>query len=429
MIDKKRNKSIVITISTLFLLLGTLIITKGITTQHEVESINEKIETVTKKEVFEIWVIDGGLSYVLDDIVEEYREKYPNIKFTIKSFSERIYYKTILAAAATNSLPDMFYTWGDIELKELVKLGIVEDITLTVDSRHIEESMVKGALEGYTIDNKIYGIPVFGWNLVMYCNKELFDEVGIDYQTNYEELVIAIEEFKNHNITPLTISGEDAWTQSMYYMAFALHVSSVEENIKIGEYAKYFSSAQFQEAAKKLESISKLDPWSMNYANIGAVESIDRFIYGRCAMLLNGSWISSIIDTKEYGIPANNVEVINFCTDKKKGVAGFCDGFVLSKKNDGGNGNELMYIEMIRDISDHAVLKNGMGIPIYKSQDLDSTKYMVLKKCQDLFPESRHSAYDRILPQDRVDVYNNALKDLVSGNINSDEFIKKLSQE
>ena len=429
MIKKKSNKIIFITISTLFLLLVTLLIIKNITTNHEIKTINDKIETVNKNDVFEIWAIDGGLSYVLDDVVEGYRSKYPDINFIIKSFSERIYYKTILSAAATNSLPDMFYTPGEAELKELVELGIVEDITLTTEFRNIKEEMLDGALDGYTFEDRVYGMPVFAWDAIMYCNKEMFARARVEYPSNYEELVIAINEFKKHGIIPISIAGKDAWTQSMYYMAFALEEGSVEENKKIADDAKTFNSKQFEEAAKKLQNISNLDPWKQDYINISIAESVDGFIYKQCAMILSGSWLSTSIDANQYGIGSEDVEIVKFPAMLKEGIGGYSDGFALSKTDETDKLNELIYIEMMREVSDYAVLKRGIGLPVYIDQNLEDTKFEVLKECHRLFPEISHSAYDRILPSKRKEIYNTAIKELVGGNIDSEEFIQSVNKE
>ena len=429
MIKKESNRIIFITIITLCVLLIMLLVGKNIKTSYEIESINNKIETVTEKEDFEIWVIDGGLSYILDDVVEEYRTKYPNIRFIIKSFSERVYYKTILSAAATNSLPDMFYSWGDTELEELVKLGIIEDITLTVEARKLKESMNEGALDGYTIDNRVYGVPVFGWDLVMYCNKELFQKAGAEYPSNYEDLMIAINKFKEHEIIPLTISGKDAWTQSMYYMAFALEDGSISENVKIKESPGVFEDYQFRKAALKLENISKVAPWLENYENMSAGESGNAFTYGYCGMLLSGSWVAANIDCDLFSLKSEDIEVVKFPDIENIGIGGYCDGFVLSKSDKYNNFNELLYIELVKDISDYAILKRGMGIPVYKNKEIDNVKYSTVKKCQDLFSDQRHSAYDRILPAKRKDIYNNALRELVVGDIDADKFIETITRE
>ena len=427
--NRRSNKIIFITISFLFCALVILIIGKNIRSYNDIKSINNEINSAKSSKEFEIWVIDGGLAYVLDEVIETYRNKYPDTRFIVKSFDSSIYNDTILSAAATNSLPNMFYTWGDTELKELVKLGIVEDITLVTESRHVKGNMVEGALNGYTLDNKVYGMPVFGWNLVLYCNKELFEKIQSEYPSNYEELITVVNKFRKYGIPALTISGQEAWTQSFYYMAFALEGGSVEDNIKVTEDFRFFSAPQFVDAAKKIENISKLDMWINDYKHISAAESVGEFTYGNCAMLLNGSWVSGDIDSNKYNLCSEDVDVVRFPGVSDQGVAGYSDGFVLSKDNIKDNNNELMYIEMMQDISKCAVIEKGMGIPVYKDQSLEETEFETLKKCEDIFPKrKRHSAYDKLLPAELKEGYNEALIKLVDGDISADEFVEILSK-
>ena len=150
------NKLIVLTLCTLCLVFVVLLIGKNKSVYQEVEEVNKKIEVENKEQKFEIWTINGGLEDTLKEVLEEHKKLYPDIKFILKTFKTEGYSEAILNAAATNTLPDMFYTWGDKELEELVKLDLVKELTYQVKNNDIEGDIVNNALKSYTFEDRIY---------------------------------------------------------------------------------------------------------------------------------------------------------------------------------------------------------------------------------------------------------------------------------
>lgn len=423
------NKLIILTLCTLCLVFVVLLIGKNKSVYQEVEEVNKKIEIENREQKFEIWTINGGLEETLNEVIEEYRKIYPDIKFIIKTFKVEGYYEAILNAAATNTLPDMFYTWGDRELEELVKLNLVKELTYQVKVNNIENSIVNNALKSYTFNDRIYGFPVFGWNAVLFCNQELFEKNHLSYPTNYIEFLETVEIFKNRGITPLVISGNEAWMGSLYYMLLTLNEGSVSTSLEIAKDNIFFMRRPFIRGAELFKQLIELNPWQEGYENMSATECVYSFTRGEAAMMVNGSWASTNIDDASHSMVKGKVKVIPFPMTKIKlideGVAGYSDGFVLSKQSHlaGDVDVELFYLDIMRSISDKAVLEKGIGMPVFKNQYLASTDFETLKKCYYIFPKGYyHSAYDKLLPPSVVQKYNEAILEFVKGKIDVNAF-------
>ena len=83
-------------------------------------------------------------------------------------------------AGATDDLPDAVYI-DPVNLMDLAKGGLLKDETELVSS--LTGKLVDGAAGDATIGGKIYGLPESVRPQVLFYNKDLFDEYGIDPAT------------------------------------------------------------------------------------------------------------------------------------------------------------------------------------------------------------------------------------------------------
>lgn len=432
--NKWSNKIIILTLCSLCLVFIVLLVGKNQYIYREVEAVNKKVEIESKEQTFEIWTINGGLENILKEVLEDCKKEYPDIKFVLKSFKTEVYNEALLNAAATNALPDMFYTWGDRGLEELVKLDLVKDLTLTIKANDLESRMVDNALRSYTFEEKNYGLPVFGWDTVLYCNQELFEKSHLNYPTNYGDFLKTVEIFKSKGITPLAISGNEAWMSSLYYMSLTLSEGSVGVSTEIAKNNIFFKRRPFIRAAELFKELIDLEPWQEGYENMSSAECVYNFTRGEAAMMINGSWASTTIDDASRSIVSGKVKVMPFPITKIKlideGVAGYSDGFVLSRNSSLGEADvESFYVKVMKAISDKAVLEKGMGIPVYKTQDLKNTSFKTLKACDNLFPKNYyHGAYDKLLSSEAAEKYNVAILDFLTGKIDEETFSNEITK-
>lgn len=113
-----------------------------------------------------------------------------------------------------------------------------------------------------------------------------------------------------------------------------------------------------------------------------------------------------------------------------EGVAGYSDGFVLSRNSSLGEADvESFYVKVMKAISDKAVLEKGMGIPVYRTQDLKKTSFKTLKACDNLFPKNYyHGAYDKLLSSEAAEKYNVAILDFLTGKIDEETFSNEITK-
>ncbi len=396
----------------------------------EVEAVS--IRSEDEDESFEIWTLEGRMEEVLEETLIKYQKEYPNIRFKTRAFKNDIYSETLLSAARTGSLPDMFYSWGDERLKELVALEVAQDITFEVD-KQLGHSFRVGALINYSVNDRIYGLPAFGWNTALYCNTELFETYHLELPTTYDAFLEVIKQFKEKGVTPLMVGGRDPWMFSLYYMELVAEVENTTIIESLSDHPLYFRREGFVNAANAFKRLIDLEPWQEDFEGMSGEDAVYEFTKGKAAMLLNGSWSCINIDDIRHSLIKGKVDVISFpryeSSHPESGVAGYSDGFVLNKASDLAHINvKSLFVRLMKDISDRAVQMKGMGIPVYKDQTIENTQFNTLKLCEELFPKGDfHAAYDKMLSTQFIKGYNEALLDLVRGDSNEVEFIETLA--
>ena len=112
-------------------------------------------------------------------------------------------------------------------------------------------------------------------------------------------------------------------------------------------------------------------------------------------------------------------------------IGGYSDLMVISKNSKVDQDKELkaLYLNMMYDISQLAIMKYGVGLPAYKNQIIDDTKFKTLYECSQIRADKgQHPAYDRILDKDKSAQYYDALGGLIKGEIDENAFISRLSE-
>lgn len=138
-------------------------------------------------------------------------------------FYENEQYKTKLTTLmASNAVPDIFLTWELSYLQPFVEGGKVADITSYLEEdQEWKNSFADGTLDLLAYDGKNYGVPTQKSLCVMFYNKQIFEENGVEVPTTYEEFLDVCQTLKDNGVTPMTMCGSDAWIPAQFVQQIA----------------------------------------------------------------------------------------------------------------------------------------------------------------------------------------------------------------
>ena len=232
---------------------------------------------------------DDDTKVPYDYAVEQLATAYPNVELNliVQAQDDGTTLKTM---AATGQLPDIFQANTDIinTLRETNQVMVLNDVAdKTGYSAKLFESC-KGL--AYAEDGNMYAFPYAGDEYVLwYYNKALFTEYGLEVPTTYEELVNCINVFKENDIVPLALFGQEGWNTAAMFDAIATRyvaggiktLDTQETSIKDDGYVK---------AAYKLEELVKAGLFQTGATTTNYDQASEMFLSGKAAMFLNGQW-------------------------------------------------------------------------------------------------------------------------------------------
>ncbi len=227
---------------------------------------------------------------IVEQINTEFKAAHPGLEIVTESYPDQPYQQKIKIYATAKQLPDVFKFWSFTSLlKPLIDGGFVAPLN-RADFEGL--GYLPGALDSSTYGGKLYGIPVSADIWVIYYNKKVFKEAGVDrVPATLDELIALAPKFKAKGIIPMTTDGKDAWPLSITFDQLALRISgdktlprqALDRKVK-------FTDPVFVQAARELQRLVKsgLFQEDLMVSDYGASRNL--FGQGRAAMYLMGSW-------------------------------------------------------------------------------------------------------------------------------------------
>jgi raffinose/stachyose/melibiose transport system substrate-binding protein len=227
---------------------------------------------------------------VVEQINTEFKAANPGVEIVTESYPDQPYQQKIKIYATAKQLPDVFKFWSFTSLlKPLIDGGFVEPL----DRGEFEKlEYLPGALDSNVYNGKLYGIPVSADLWVIYYNKKLFKDAGVERPPGTLDDLIALgERFKAKNIVPMVTDGKDAWPLCVTFDQLAWRISG-DATLPAKALARKarFTDPVFVQAATELMRMVKAGLFQddLMVSDYGAARNL--FGQGRAAMYIMGSW-------------------------------------------------------------------------------------------------------------------------------------------
>ncbi|MFS0728207.1 ABC transporter substrate-binding protein [Paenibacillus sp. 1P07SE] len=157
---------------------------------------------------------------ISETVLDRFHEQYPHI--TIEHDKVYDQFREIIRTRMV-SKADMDMTWlFPNQVVEFSREGMLMDIS----GSPWLDNYLEAAVNLGTVDGKTYGVPYNSQPILMFYNKTLFDELGLEVPGSWEELMAVSESIKASGVAPLVIGSRDGWaTQFITTAQFGLYQS------------------------------------------------------------------------------------------------------------------------------------------------------------------------------------------------------------
>lgn len=219
-------------------------------------------------------------------IFDEFEAEHEDITVEFKPFTNTEY-DTILATGLTEGQgPDVaqLRAYGGLQpLCQAERLTPLDD----VDVSAIDDEVLEGAR--CQSDGKLYGVPFATQALVVYYNKAIFDEHGLEEPTSWQQLMDMADTLDQAGVTPFATTGKDTWMLPIVHDLFAAARyggSEFQQAVQAGE--TDFTDPDY---VASLEVVKQLQPYFPDdVAGVDYVTSQTLFTSGKAAMFPGGSF-------------------------------------------------------------------------------------------------------------------------------------------
>lgn len=230
--------------------------------------------------------------------LDSYTEKHPNVKFTIETTPWSEYWDKLATQVASQSQPDITgMTTGTSRMfmanGALLPLNdYMDQASKDPDSGWSTDDYWDGVFLGYTLDDKVYGIPYDMGPQALCLNMDLFEEFGVDLPKDGWSIDEAIEIAKK-----LTVDRDGDGVTDVYGMAWTPDGDYFQEQLVLSLGTEFVSGEEpnqtVQVSPVTAEFVQKLadgfkEGW--NY-DVTAAQDLGLFQSGQVAMIAaNPEW-------------------------------------------------------------------------------------------------------------------------------------------
>ncbi|MFF0151654.1 extracellular solute-binding protein [Micromonospora sp. NPDC005203] len=368
-------------------------------------------------------------------IANEYKTAHTNVTFDIQPLENEAFKAKLTTVTQAGDPPDLFQSWGGGVLKQQVDAGLVKD--LTDDVKPWIGGLLPAAIEPYTIDGKIYGVPFDIGMVGFWYNKDLFTRAGITaVPTTWTGVLDAVRKLKAAGITPIALAGKDKWPAHFYWSYLAMRIGG-KDALQKAVTDKNFDSPDLVAAGDRLKELVDLQPFQKGF--LGASYSSPdgqaaTMGNGGAAMELMGQWApatQATSSTSKKGI-GDKLGFFPFpAVDGGKGAAtevfGGGNGFAVGKNAPGATVDFLKFL--LSADNQRTATKTGAVLPTVKEAASAITDPNAKTVADTLASYTGFQLYlDQAYAPALGSQINDSVAELIAGNKSPAQVVKDITQ-
>ena len=228
--------------------------------------------------------------------VADFEAANPGVKITIQAIQNEDMDGKLQTALNSGNAPSIFMARGGGKLSDVVKAGQAQEVKVDDATK---TAVGDAAFSAFTVDGKVYGMPMSILPGGIYYSKDLFTKAGITgTPSTLADLEADVQKLKDAKIAPIALGAKDAWPAAHWYYFFALRACS-QDTLNKATADKKFDDKCWTKAGDDLTAFSKTTPFSKGFlttsAQQGAGSSAGLLANHQAAMELMGAWDPGVI--------------------------------------------------------------------------------------------------------------------------------------
>ena len=239
------------------------------------------------------WEASPLETQAVKDGIAAFEKENPNIKVNYTpGLAGSEYNAKLLSSSAAGSLPDVMFVSAE-SYRAIVSKGALWDITDQFDENYPLDDFIDSSRQIMEVDGHVYGISSCTVSPIVYYNKDVFDQKGIDYPSADPENCWTIDEFRD--VAKKLTSDDIYGVYGLETVADTLNAQLLSNGgTRYNEdYTKStMNSPENKEVFEIIKAIRTEDGSAPDASTLDAVGMSAKQMLqtGKVAMLVDGSW-------------------------------------------------------------------------------------------------------------------------------------------
>lgn len=167
-------------------------------------------------EFFHRWPNEPKHTY-FTELVAEFEKQNPDIKVETENVLNDAYKDKVKVVAGSSDAPDVLFSWSGSFLEELVQAGDIMDLDSWLEENpDIRDRFYPSQLTPFEIDGGQYALPVDMQAKLFFYNKDVFEKLGLEAPTTWDEFLTVLDTIKKSGTTPIEFGAKEQWTIAHY---------------------------------------------------------------------------------------------------------------------------------------------------------------------------------------------------------------------
>lgn len=374
-----------------------------------------------------------------EQIAKAYEKQHPDVEVKFQYLANEAYKAKLPTLLQSNARPDIFYSWGGLNLAQQARAGFLKDISGDVDTSFLDR-FPGAALDAYRVDGRLYGLPYYATEVVFWVDTKLTEKAGVDYKTikTWSDFLDAVKKLKKADVTPIVVGGQDKWPLMFYWSYLALREGGAKAVVDaMDAKSDGFKAPPFVKAGKDLQKLADLKPFEDGFMGTTYETSSGMFADGKGAFYLMGDWDYEPMKERSSsgkGLPDSQLAIMNFPVVKDPvnaggggATLGGMNGWAVTKS---ASPEAIDFLKFyLNDAHQTELGKKGIVIPITKGSETSLSNPYFKKVASDIAGSSYHQIFlDQYLGPSVGATVNDVSADLAQGATTPQQAVDQIQE-
>ena len=372
-------------------------------------------------------------------VARAYEKANPGVKVDLQQVGDQPYKDKIRVLTASNSLPDVYFSWAGDFAAKFIRAGLAADLTSIIGpDTEWGQTFAPAALKAFEYDGKNYGVPIDLDGKYLAYSTAAFQKAGIDHQpATLDELLSDCDSLKSAGYTPIAFGNQFGWP-AIHYIT-QLNAYNVPDEQRAKDY----------------------DPTTGEFTDPGYVKALQQFqqILSRCtntgangishetaqANLLSGKAAMQYMESLEFTVLtakggaaaaiANGWSFFRLppaadSAGDTKALTGAPDGFLVNSKSS----NAALAVDFLKFMTSPPEAKKltkdlGWLSPVKGTATAENSYPQLTKTLEDVNSASSFAIWlDTVTNADVANAYLSGVEGMVGGSTTPEQVMQGVQQ-